>query len=52
MPGNSIPTGISEEQLHRTFQTNIFSMFFLVQAARPHLKAGAAIINRTLVTMY
>ena len=43
---------ISEEQLRRTFQTNIFSMFFLVQAARPHLKPGAAIVNCTSVTMY
>jgi NAD(P)-dependent dehydrogenase (short-subunit alcohol dehydrogenase family) len=43
---------ISEEQLKRTFQTNIFSMFFLVQAARPHLKKGAAIVNCTSVTMY
>ncbi|RJG50364.1 SDR family oxidoreductase [Sphingobium terrigena] len=45
-------TDISEDQLRRTFQTNIFGMFFLVQAARPHLKAGAAIINCTSVTMY
>ena len=45
-------TEISEAQLKRTFQTNIFSMFFLTQAARPHLKAGAAIINCTSVTMY
>ena len=29
---------ITVEQLQRTFQTNIFSMFYLVQAARPHLK--------------
>ncbi|MBH1999679.1 MAG: SDR family oxidoreductase [Sphingomonadaceae bacterium] len=43
---------ISEDQLRRTFQTNIFGMFFLVQAARPHLKAGAAIVNCTSVTMY
>ena len=43
---------ISEEQLKRTFQTNIFAMFFLVQAARPHLKEGSAIINCTSVTMY
>jgi len=43
---------ITEEQLKRTFQTNIFSMFFLVQAARPHLKQGSAIINCTSVTMY
>ena len=45
-------TDISEEQLRRTFQTNIFGMFFLTQAARPHLKAGSAIINCTSVTMY
>ena len=45
-------TDISEEQLRRTFQTNIFGMFFLVQAVRPHLKTGAAIIKCTSVTMY
>jgi NAD(P)-dependent dehydrogenase (short-subunit alcohol dehydrogenase family) len=43
---------ITPEQLQRTFQTNIFAMFYLVQAARPHLKAGAAIVNCTSVTMY
>jgi NAD(P)-dependent dehydrogenase (short-subunit alcohol dehydrogenase family) len=45
-------TDITEEQLKRTFQTNIFGMFFLTQAARPHLKKGAAIVNCTSVTMY
>ncbi|MBX9741444.1 MAG: SDR family oxidoreductase [Beijerinckiaceae bacterium] len=45
-------TDISEEQLLRTFQTNIFGMFYLTQAVRPHLKSGAAIINCTSVTMY
>jgi NAD(P)-dependent dehydrogenase (short-subunit alcohol dehydrogenase family) len=45
-------TDITEEQLKRTFQTNIFAMFFLTQAARPHLQPGAAIINCTSVTMY
>lgn len=45
-------TDISEEQLRRTFQTNIFGMFFLVQAARPHLGRGAAIINCTSITGY
>jgi len=43
---------ITEDQLQRTFQSNIFSMFYLTQAARPHLKPGAAIINCTSVTMY
>ncbi|WP_347302277.1 SDR family oxidoreductase [Croceibacterium sp. TMG7-5b_MA50] len=45
-------TEITPEQLQRTFQTNIFSMFYLVQAARPHLQEGAAIVNCTSVTMY
>jgi NAD(P)-dependent dehydrogenase (short-subunit alcohol dehydrogenase family) len=45
-------TDITEEQLKRTFQTNIFGMFFMVQAAMPHLKQGAAIVNCTSVTMY
>ena len=45
-------TDISEQQLLRTFQTNIFGMFYMVQAARPHLQSGAAIINCTSVTMY
>ena len=45
-------TDITEDQLRRTFQTNIFGMFFMTQAARPHLKKGAAIINTTSVTMY
>ena len=43
---------ITPEQLQRTFQTNIYAMFYLVQAARPHLQAGAAIVNCTSVTMY
>ncbi|TMJ20799.1 MAG: SDR family oxidoreductase [Alphaproteobacteria bacterium] len=45
-------TDISEKQLKRTFQTNIFSMFFLTQAVRPHLKKGSAIVNCTSITMY
>ncbi len=43
---------ITEDQLKRTFQTNIFSMFHLTQAALAHLKSGAAIINCTSVTSY
>ena len=43
---------ITAEQLQRTFQTNIFSMFYMVQAARPHLKKGATIVNCTSITMY
>jgi len=43
---------ITEDQLKRTFQTNIFSMFFLTQAALPHLKEGSAIINCASETTY
>lgn len=43
---------ITEDQLRRTFQTNIFGMFFLTQAAMPHLKEGSAIVNCTSETMY
>ncbi len=43
---------VTEEQLVRTFQTNIFSMFFLVKAALPHLPQGGAIVNTTSVTAY
>jgi NAD(P)-dependent dehydrogenase (short-subunit alcohol dehydrogenase family) len=43
---------ITEGQLKRTFQTNIFGMFYITQAALPHLKEGSAIINCTSETMY
>jgi NAD(P)-dependent dehydrogenase (short-subunit alcohol dehydrogenase family) len=43
---------ITEEQLERTFRTNIFSFFFMIKAALKHLKKSAAIINTTSVTAY
>jgi NAD(P)-dependent dehydrogenase (short-subunit alcohol dehydrogenase family) len=43
---------ISKEQLERTFQTNIFSMFYLTKAAIKHLREGSSIINSTSVTAY
>lgn len=43
---------ITPAQLERTFRTNIFSYFFMAQAALPHLKEGANIINTTSVTAY
>ena len=45
-------TEITEDQLKRTFQTNVFGMFFMTQAAEPHLKHGSSVINCTSVTMY
>ncbi len=36
---------ISEEQLRRTFETNIFGYFFMAQAVLPHLEKGDAIVN-------
>ncbi|UVI33721.1 SDR family oxidoreductase [Paenibacillus spongiae] len=43
---------ITPEQLERTFKTNVFGMFYLTQAASPHLHKGATIINTTSVTAY
>ncbi len=43
---------ISVDQLEGTFRTNIFGMFYMVQAAVPHLTAGAAIVNCTSITAY
>jgi NAD(P)-dependent dehydrogenase (short-subunit alcohol dehydrogenase family) len=44
--------GISEQQLVRTFKTNVFGYFFMTKAALPHLKEGSAIVNTTSVTAY
>jgi NAD(P)-dependent dehydrogenase (short-subunit alcohol dehydrogenase family) len=43
---------ISDEQLERTFRTNILAMFFMTKAALKHLREGSAIINTTSVTAY
>jgi len=45
-------SAITPDQLKKTFETNIFAMFFLVQAAEPYLQKGASIINTTSVTAY
>jgi len=41
---------ISDEQLERTFRTNIFAYFYMARAALPHLKKGSAIINTGSIT--
>ncbi|TSB45523.1 SDR family oxidoreductase [Alkalicoccobacillus porphyridii] len=43
---------ISASQLHRTFQTNIYSYFYFIQAAIPHLKEGSSIINSASIVAY
>ncbi|AIY84823.1 MAG: SDR family oxidoreductase [Clostridium baratii] len=43
---------ISNEQLERTFKTNIFGAFYIIKAALPHMKSGGRIINTTSITAY
>jgi len=43
---------ISQEQLLKTFSTNIFSMFYLTAASLKYMKEGSCIINTTSVTAY
>ena len=43
---------ITDEQIERTFRTNIFGQMFLTRAALPHLPDGGAIVNTTSVTAY
>ncbi|ADY25780.1 3-oxoacyl-(acyl-carrier-protein) reductase [Deinococcus proteolyticus MRP] len=45
-------TDIDDEQLHKTFETNIYGYFYLARAALPHLQEGDTIINTTSVTTY
>jgi NAD(P)-dependent dehydrogenase (short-subunit alcohol dehydrogenase family) len=41
---------IDERQLDATFRTNIYGYIFIVQAALPHLREGAVILNTGSVT--
>jgi NAD(P)-dependent dehydrogenase (short-subunit alcohol dehydrogenase family) len=41
---------ISDDQLDRTFKTNIYGYFYMARAAVPHLEKGSAIINTGSIT--
>ncbi|HEX9106520.1 MAG TPA: SDR family oxidoreductase [Longimicrobiales bacterium] len=41
---------ISDEQLDRTFRTNIYGYFHMVKACLPHLQKGGAIVNSGSIT--
>ncbi len=41
--------GITAEQIDTSFRTNVFAMFYLAQAAAPHMQPGACIVNTTSV---
>ena len=43
---------ITEEQVERTFRTNIFGYFWMTKHALKHMGEGGAIINTTSVTAY
>jgi NAD(P)-dependent dehydrogenase (short-subunit alcohol dehydrogenase family) len=43
---------IKTEDMIKTFETNIFAMFWITKAALPHMKKGSAIVNTTSVTAY
>lgn len=43
---------IDAARLNSIFSTNIFSMFYLVKAAVPHMQSGSTIINTTSVNAY
>lgn len=43
---------LKTENLVKTFETNIFSMFWITKYALPYLKKGSTIINTSSVTAY
>lgn len=43
---------ITNEQLHTTFETNVFGLFYVTKAALPYLTEGDVIINTSSITAY
>jgi NAD(P)-dependent dehydrogenase (short-subunit alcohol dehydrogenase family) len=43
---------IDSEQFDQTMKTNLYAMFWITQAAKPHLRPGAAVINTASVQAY
>ena len=43
---------ITAQQLENTFQSNLFSFFYMVKAVLPHLPENSSIINTSSVTAY
>jgi NAD(P)-dependent dehydrogenase (short-subunit alcohol dehydrogenase family) len=43
---------VSPEEIEHTFRTNILAMFYLCQAAMPHMQPGASIINTASIQAY
>lgn len=48
--GKSELAELSDEELERTFQTNVFACFRLVRAALPHFQPGSAVVITTSET--
>ena len=40
---------VTAEQIDESFRTNVFAMYYLCQAAVPHMKPGASIVNTTSI---
>ena len=43
---------VSDEQMERTFRTNVFPLFYVTKAALDHMRRGASIINTSSITAF